>query len=284
MFDFLPYELRKFATDNRGTLYELRLRKNCHAVANIKGVYAPVIYCGDYITSSAKDIENIVLSACENSLYNYNECLKKGYVTAKGGIRIGIGGECVTEKDDIITIKNFSSLCIRFPNEAKGCSQKAYEIITSDNYVKNTLVISPPSVGKTTLLRDLAKTISTFLKSNILVVDEKNELIIGDFQPFYTIDYLSGGSKKFGFYNAIKNLSPDIIIADELTCKEDVDGAMFAANSGVKVICSVHGKSFEDVSKKDFISHAIKSGIFECFILLEKSGVGFTTIEVKNND
>lgn len=280
MYLFLPQELRDFCILNREKLRELRIRQNQPTMANLSGEFTEVKINSQPCIYTKKEIEFIVTNACNNSFYKFNENIKNGYISCGQGIRMGISGECVCENGEIKTIKNFSSLCIRFPHCIYGCAQKAFEIIEG-NPLKSLLVISRPGGGKTTLIRDLVRIISNVKKSNILLIDEKNEFYYERFDLGKTTDVLTSSTKKFGFFTAIKTMSPDVIVADELTCEDDANGAIFAALSGVKIICSIHGNSFSDVYKKGYVKKLIDLGCFEKFILLKNNGAQFETQELK---
>ncbi len=278
---FLPHLLNDFVSKYSDKLRELRIRKNLPVYANIDGNYVEVKINGKSCYVDDAEMEKIINVACKSSIYLFNENIKNGFITCENGIRIGIGGECIVENNCVKTIKNFYSLCIRFPRQIIGCANEAFEIIDDNLTVKSLLVIAPPGGGKTTLLRDLTRIISNVKRLNILLVDEKNEIFYEGCDIGKTTDVLSSCPKKFGFYTAIKTLAPDVIVADELTEKEDVDGLIFASLSGVKVISSIHGDSLKAIRKKGYINQAIEMGIFEKFVTLTKDRNNFNVRENK---
>ena len=279
MYSFLPEKLCNFCINNQEKVYELRIRKNKPVTANFSGKFIELKIDGKPIICSSEDISLILTKACNNSIYKYNVYIKNGYISCGQGIRIGIAGECVIENGVIKTIKNFNSLCIRFPHQILGCADEAYKIINSNNGIKSLLVISPPGVGKTTLLRDLARIISDIKMLNILVIDSKNEIFYEGCNIGKTVDVICGCNKSFGFYTAIKTMSPDVIIADELTSEEEASGAKFAALSGVKIICSIHGSSLNEIKMKDYMKQLFEAQCFEKCILLKKYNSGFLALE-----
>ncbi len=280
-YDFLPKPLRRLALS--GDLYELRLRAGKQACANILGKQNFLEFDGVPYVCSSEEIEHIVAVCAKNSLYAQNDNLSRGYIACSEGVRVGVAGECVYSEGKNLTIKNFSSLCIRFAREVKGCGELAYKLTQSSGDA-SVLIISPPGVGKTTLLRDLARLISINKRKNVLVVDDKDEIALQKFDLGSTCDVIKLCDKRFGFYSAVKTLSPDFVIADELVYEDDVVGATFASLSGVKTICSVHGKNYADVCKKKYMEAAVKNKCFDYFITLEKFGSGFRISEFCNRE
>ena len=191
--------LKSFINLNKKQLNELRIRQNMPVMAKIAGFWQTAVYKGTSINVDQEQIVKILQSACENSIYAYNDCIKKGYVTTSEGIRIGICGKCIISNGCITTITDFTSLCIRFPSQVIGCSNDIYKIITKDDCLENTLIISKPGDGKTTALRDLVRLISHNLHLNVLVIDERYELYNKNYDLGTTCDVLRGCDKKFGF-------------------------------------------------------------------------------------
>lgn len=279
--DFLPETLRSYALSCGKMLYELRIRVNKPVRANVNGEFITVSYKGAPLIYTAAEIEEIVCRACDGSLYAYNDFIKNGYV-AKKGVRIGLCGRCVIENGVIKTIGDFNALCIRIPHEVRGCSLPIF------NRIKNrpdlsTLLIAPPGQGKTTVLRDLANVLSEQGK-NVLVVDEKGEIAPSGLALGDNTDVLSGCDKRFGFFTAIKNLCPEVVIVDELTTDEDVSGVVFAKRSGVSVIASVHGASIKDVYQKEYMRGCLNGDIFKYFAVMRLFGGQISVIEEKVSD
>ena len=268
---FLPEPLKSFVNKNIENIYEIRIRKNCPVYLNVLGESKKLMLNGAPVIITQEQLSDIINRACEYSIYKYNECIKLGYLTFNGGVRIGLAGECVYENGQIKTINNFTSISIRIPHENHGYADKAFKIITPNNSLKNLLIIAPPSSGKTTLIRDLIRIMSNEKKLNILVVDEKNEIFYDSILPLETVDVLASCRKEFGFYTGIKTLAPDVIVCDELINESDANGIRFAVNSGVKVIASVHGDCIESLLLKPYMKQLLFDNCFEKFILINRS-------------
>ena len=258
------------------------MRGDKPVIANVNGILQTAIYKGKVLYASYEDIKKTLYSACENSMYIYNDCIKNGYITTKSGVRIGIAGTCIYNDDKMLTISNFTSLCIRFPHQIIDCAQQIYSTIFNGGQVYSLLILSPPGVGKTTAVRDLTRIISNKLSLNLLIIDEKNEIYSDKYDLGSSCDVLSGCSKKFGFYNGIKNLCPDLIVVDELCNMQDADGVQFATLSGVKVIATAHAKNYAQAVKKDYLNLLLTRKCFDYCITLAKRDGGFYIDEVIN--
>lgn len=276
------YEILKFQV-NFNAINEIRLRADKPIVLSIGGKRAFLGAKG--VTTNLKDalysskimIEDIIFRASECSIYSVNEQIKRGYLVMRGGIRLGIGGDLIEENGKIKTMTNFSSINIRLPHEIKNCSLSVFDYLITKDSVLNTLIISPPGAGKTTLLRDFVLQLSLRNYAfNVLILDERGEIdldkngSVGNFA-----DKISFANKTIGFENGIRSLSPNIIVTDELGTKEDVNAVMYAVNSGVSVLASVHSDSIESFLKKPYFQDIIANKIFKRYVLLSmKNGPG----------
>lgn len=266
--DFLPkeilYSINKLNIDK---LYEIRLRANFPII--IWYDFNKLYLSKDGVTQrkenalicNKEDIENIIYTVTEYSLYSVTDRLKDGYLTTNEGVRIGIAGECVFENNKIVTIKNFSSLCIRVPNNIVGCSKKLYELTLKDK-LRNVLIIAPPKYGKTTLLKDLIHNFDKLI--NVLIIDERGEISNG----IENADVIKYSDKNYAFQLAIRSLSPEVIITDELISDSDWNCVNRAVNSGIKIIATVHGKDVEEIKNKSEFT----PNLFERYVVLESNG------------
>lgn len=219
--------------------------------------------------SSKIVIEDIIFRASECSIYSVNEQIKRGYIITENGLRIGIGGNVVEENGQVKTMTNFNSINIRIPHIVKNCSLSAFSNIVHDGIIENTLIISPPGCGKTTFLRDFVMQLSERnLHFNVLLLDERGELDTNLSANFF--DKIAFSSKKMGFENGIRALSPDLIVTDEVGQEEDVDAILYASTCGVKILASTHADSMETFLKKDLFQKLIKEKVFKRYVLLSK--------------
>ena len=211
--------------------------------------------------------EDLLSFVTDRSLYALTEKLTNGYLPLKGGVRVGVAGEGVREGEKIKTVKHITSLSIRFPHQIFGI---ANFLGINGYFCKNVLIISPPAAGKTTLLREIARTISDAGK-NVVILDERGEISgagegefamkIGD-----NTDVLFGFPKKLAYENSLRALNPDYIVTDELAGEGDVEGVLRAYYGGVKVIATLHGDT-TDVFHGEFTP---LDKVFDHIVVLSK--------------
>lgn len=260
-------------------IQEIRIRKNQPIQISYQGkMIEPRINSGIYqksIYANQDLIDYIISVSTKQSIYAYEDQIKNGYITTDNGIRIGLCGTTVMNGGDVKFIKNISSLNIRIGHRIIDCSANVIRYIISSNRVRNTLIISPPGCGKTTLLRDIITKLSNNHNiSNIMVIDEKFELLgeNGCFDLGKNVDVMQGSNKKFGFYEAIKVMNPNVIATDELVSESDIEGVKFAIKSGVSVIATIHAKNTDEIKSKIYFESIVKEKYFERYIVLSKRG------------
>ena len=254
-------------------LYEIRLRVGFPVKINYKNdiLYlssdGATTYKNDALTCSFNDIDYIINYSTEHSIYAFNDKIKDGFLTVEKGIRIGICGECVYSNNVLQTIKNFTSLNVRIPHEINGCSNQVFKYVLENEFINNTLIISPPFLGKTTLLKDIALKLNDINKYSILIIDERGEFenIKGE-----SIDTIKYCDKYYAFNYGIRSMSPSIIITDELVNESDWKCAYSVVSSGIKIIASCHGDNLTNLQKKEFFNKYI----FDKYVFLSKDSFG----------
>lgn len=199
----------------------------------------------------------------------------------QGGHRVGITGNAVMKEGKISNINYISSLNFRIAKQVLGASSKIikYVIKEDENSIYNTLIISPPGVGKTTILRDLIRKLSNGIEQinykgmNIGVVDERGEIAamyrgIPQNDIGIRTDVLDNVTKALGLSMLIRSMSPKVIVADEIGKKDEIEPIMQSMCSGIKCIFTAHGDSIEDIKLNPSIKELIDNGVFERIIFL----------------
>jgi len=262
---------------------EIRLRANRPMLLQVLGgVYAlkeDGMLTSDFnkgMSAQKTDCENALLYMAKRSLYAFQEEIKNGFITIKGGYRVGLAG-CVVIKDgEIENIRDFNGLNIRIARHVEGCSNELMQYIYENNLIQNTLIISAPQMGKTTVLRDISKNISDGLYKKpgrkVCIIDERSEIANG-FDVGIQTDVLDACPKSKGVMLALRTLSPEVIITDEIGKQEDLTSIEEALNGGVSVITSAHGHSIEQIKRRPILKRAIEERLFERYAIFGENGV-----------
>lgn len=207
---------------------------------------------------------------CDFSLHKYLPQLQNGFITVNGGHRIGIAGSAVLKDGEIYNLNDISSLNIRISNEVIDCSK----IIPDDIVFSNeSLIISgPPASGKTTVLRDIARRLSN-CGNKVVVVDERLEISSmydcvaqNDIGP--CCDVLNSFPKEKGIMVALRTLSPQVIICDEIGFLGETNAILQGLNSGVRFIISMHSANFDSLKNKPQFELLKSSNEFGYVVLL----------------
>ena len=212
------------------------------------------------------------LSFCINSATKYSPwtsgSITDGFITAAGGHRIGICGECVFNGDRLKNIVSLTSVCIRVAKDYPGITDSIQTINGS------VLIIGKPGSGKTTFLRDLIRNFSNQNEA-VTVIDERRELfpvVSGRFvfdRGLHT-DVLSGCKKNIGLEMAIRTMSPDTIALDEITGQEDCLAVQSAAWCGVRILATAHAGNKSELLSREIYRPLLQNKIFKTLIVLQK--------------
>lgn len=242
-------------------------------------------YSKDSMIALKNDIEKALQLMCDYSIYAIEEELKQGFLTLRGGHRVGLVGRGVLDGNKIKTIKNISGMNIRIAREVKGCGSELVKTLYSDG-VKHSLIASPPGCGKTTLLRDVIRILSSGQRDinirghKVGIVDERSEIAgcylgIPQMDVGVRTDVLDACPKAQGMIMLLRSMSPEIIAVDEIGSMEDSGAIEDAINSGVKVIATVHGRDMEEILKRPGVRNLMDRRAFERVVILSrKNGPG----------
>lgn len=222
------------------------------------------------------DIGETIKIICSYSIYSYQNQIKNGFITLRGGHRAGICGTAVINGNEITNIRDISSINIRIAKEVRDCSEQMIRKLGSD--INHTIIAGPPSSGKTTFLRDISRKLSLGeygIPKKISIIDERGEIAaVYRGIPQCDVgmcDVLNGYPKDIGIMQAIRVLSPDIIICDEIGTGAEVSLIAEGLNAGVGVIASIHAGNIEELSNKKQIQMLVKTKAFKKIILLNNN-------------
>lgn len=223
------------------------------------------------------------------SLYAFDEEMKQGYITVQGGHRIGLAGKIVMEGDKIQCIRHISFLNVRLSHQICGCADKILPYVVEDGSVCDTLIISPPRCGKTTLLRDLIRQISNGFGEvpgrTVGVVDERSELG-GSYQGIpqndlgMRTDILDCCPKSEGMMMLLRSMAPQVIAVDEIGDAGDSRAIESVIHCGCRLLATVHGNSMEDIRRRPFVGELVRSHVFDRYVVLGKNGGAGTVHEI----
>ena len=255
-------------------LEEIRIRVERPLEVFMKGKpYYPDEY---HVTK--EDGVTLLNQLSQYSLYTIEEELQKGYITIQGGHRVGLAGKVITEKGRVKAIRDITSYNIRIARQKIGVANPLIPFIYQSKWL-NTMIIGPPQTGKTTLLRDISRIISTgnnnLSSSKVGIVDERSEIAgcvkgIPQHNLGPRIDVLDACPKAEGMMMLIRSMSPDVLVVDEIGRMEDVEAIKEAINAGVALFVTVHGNSLDELYQRPSIQPLLEMCVFERFIELTR--------------
>ncbi len=223
------------------------------------------------------DMKETLARMSQYSLYALEEEIRNGFFTIQGGHRVGVAGKTVCAQGKVTAIRNISGLNIRIARQIKGCARNILPWIVTEGSICHTLILSPPGVGKTTMLRDCIRLLSEGGPGQagykVGVVDERSE-IAASFQGVpqndlgIRTDVLDGCPKAEGMRLLLRSMSPQVIAVDELGSKEDCQAVEEVLHCGCRVLGTMHAGEVGELKEKTYLSHWLEKGFFERLIFL----------------
>ena len=280
VLEYFPNQIREkiLQCNNLNDLEEIRIRTNRNILLKVGQEEKKIDYC-----INTNEVLEILQRICDNSIYTYQSQICKGYITIKGGHRVGITGNVVEKEGQVINISHIYSLNFRIARQIINCSKPIlpYILDVKNNNIYNTIVLSPPGRGKTTILRDSIRNISdgiqeyNFKGITVGVVDERGEIAamykgIPQNDLGERTDILDNISKDIGMKMLVRSMNPKVIAADEIGTKEDIEAINYAVTSGIKGIFTAHGASLEDITLNPILSDLFNLKVIERIVLIKE--------------
>lgn len=273
---------------NENTIEEIRIRVDRPVILKYPEGKEDIL---DHVVTQ-NEILNILQSLCNNSIYSYQSQICDGYITLQGGHRVGITGNVAMKDGKITNVNYVSSLNFRIAREIIGASDEILkEVITRINSqnnfknsnsdtsnleINNTLIVSKPGCGKTTVLRDLVRNISN-MGFTVSLIDERGEIAsmykgIPQNDIGLRTDVMDNVTKSLGMKIAVRTMAPQVIVADEIGTDGDLEAINYGICSGVKGIFTAHGSDISELRQNETLNKLYEEKLFKRIIFLENRG------------
>ncbi len=221
----------------------------------------------------AEDIAQSFQAVCAYSLYSHERDIASGFVTIRGGCRVGICGTASNQPDMPMTLRHISGLNFRIAGEFIGCASQIFRQIGTEPV--SILLAGTVGSGKTTMLRDLCRLLGN--RSRTSLVDERGEIAavqrgIPQHDVGLKTDVLDGYPRAVGILTALRVLTPEYIVCDELSTQEDVQAVLQAAGCGVQFAATCHAATPDDLYRRPVLRPLLDAGMFRFCVMLGHAG------------
>ena len=233
--------------------------------------------CG--LEPTPQQVGQMAEALCEHALYARVEEQRSGFVTLRGGHRMGLCGRVLLQGQSVRALREISSLCIRIAGQWRGAADRLLPLLTDETgRVMSTLIVGMPGSGKTTMLRDACLRLSE-RGFRMGVVDERSEIAAmssGEAQLAVgpNTDVLDGCCKEAGLRWMLRSMGPDVLVTDELGTATDAQAALDCLSAGVAVLSTLHGRQVQPPPTRGVLAQLTLHRAFDRYVLLDEKQVG----------
>lgn len=221
---------------------------------------------GEVIVCNENEVAETLQRLCEDSVHSYSETIKEGFLSLENGVRVGVCGMVSMEGSTIKSVYRVLSLAIRIPHHITGAAKPILPLLCGE-VMESALIYAPPNVGKTTLIRDLARSVSCGNDARrVALIDTRGEIFVREWFDRSLIDVLRGYPRAKGIEIATRTLSPEIIFCDEIGSGEEAAAILSAQNSGVPLIATAHASSLSMLLRRPNIKMLGDHHVFRYYI------------------
>lgn len=275
--EVLQEPLRRMSAAEQERVQEIRLRVNRPMQVVCGGQAYPLCRDGsigfrdtDGILISRLVLDTIFQSICEHSVHSYQQDIRQGFVTIAGGSRVGLCGSAVMQDGTVEMLRYISGMNFRIAKELRGCAEQLAAQVFQDG-VCGVLLAGPPASGKTTILRDLGRILGE--KYRVSLIDERGELAaVQHGEPSFDLghqtDVFDGYPKAAGIAAAVRVMSPEVLLCDEIGGADETDALLPTLHTGVQLVASVHAGSIAELYARPQIKRLLEANAFSYAVML----------------
>ncbi len=262
LIDCLPRNLAKELEGMDG-IEELHLSYERCSFVKAGGEYVPISF-----RISAKMFADILDKMCGSSLYAHAETMRMGYISLGEGIRVGLAGRAVVEGEQVCGICDIRAMLVRIPRTVFPDVESALGLLEHYRFTRGLLIYAPPGGGKTSFLRACALALSSGRSpKRTVIVDTRDELGYSLGGRGLCLDILSGYPKAYGMELAMRVLSPEILICDEIGGEREKQAISELSSGGVPLLASVHASTLSELLTRPFFADLHRRGVFGGYLL-----------------